>query len=165
MKNTKSFFTDDLFLPALQATTPPPQDAGGYTRGSRAFPLVPNSSDEVGRWNVVAFFFHLLESFNSLLTGSSDCATLRKAEQPEFLASVKPRVSTLLTDWFDCQCCGDRTRNWIISTPGNKECVCRSCWPAFARARYGISAPLANGADGGEGKLHVSPPRRYFLES
>lgn len=64
---------------------------------------------------------------------------------------------TILDEDKVCQFCGYVGNDWIVAQ-GN-ECVCRPCWPAFAKLRYRIkSTPVCNSS-----AASISPGRRYFL--
>ncbi len=112
--------------------------------------------------------------FLRLLNGKSDCAILRKAgiELPEIDKEGVPLSTYPEThwtkDWFECLHCGEKTRSWIISQPGRKECICRDCfpkWSKFLRCKQTISSPVATGEDGGAVGRTSSGSRRYFLKS
>ena len=64
-------------------------------------------------WQIIAFFLDVREAFFSLLTDSSDCATLRKAEFQQTVISPEPRI--LLSDRLTCTLCGVKTRSWKIA--------------------------------------------------
>lgn len=181
MKNRAAVFPEnDLFLPAQQATTPPPQDAGGFTRGIGAIPLVPGESREAASvpvWWLTTFFIILKDIFLGMtssaslldrLTGSSDCASERKALIADGSPSkVGPEPSTCLSDEMLCVPCGRKTRDWILATYSNGECVCRDCWPEYARVRFRskIPAPVAKVVGGGGKAACTGTPyrRRYIL--
>ena len=170
MKNREAVFPEnDLFLP--EATPPPPQNAGGFIRGIGAIPLVPVVSGEAANiWKPVLLWQLCCDYFSWLLTGSSDCALGRKAELPPSRFALGPSEIPPLSDWFNCACCGDRTRTWIIATLANRECVCSYCWPEYARVRYPhaqkskVSLAVANDRDAGGSRCTAVSPRRYFLK-
>lgn len=171
MKNRAAVFPeDDFFLP--KATNPPSQNAGGFIRGIGAIPLVPVvSAAGANIWKPVLFYQLCIDWFSWLLTGSSDCALGRKAELPPSCFALGPSEIPPLSDWYDCVCCGERSRTWRIATVANRECVCSYCWPEFSRVRYPraqkskVSLAVANDRDAGGSRCTAATPRRYFLKS
>ena len=71
----------DYFLPAPQATIPPPRTPGDLQGGIGAAPLVPVPVRKAGL---------TLRAFFRLLARQSDCAASRKAERPGSLPRCQP---------------------------------------------------------------------------
>lgn len=111
------------------------------------------------------FFVELREAFLALLTGSSDCATLRKAEQPETM--IRPERVSFLSDRMTCVMCSVETRAWKIAQFNRyRDCVCIVCWPDWLRLnKRKISPGVATTGDAGveSSRTHASNPRRYVL--
>lgn len=145
-----------------QQTKFPPQ-AEGVT-GSAVAAGSGASSAHSAPWNLMAFFFDIREAFLSLLTGSSDCATLRKAEFKQTVIRPEPRY--LLSDRLTCSFCNVQTRSWKVAQFNRfRECVCVSCWSEYLRLKGIFPAVAKTGNAGVEtSRTHASKPRRYTLK-
>lgn len=131
------FFVNALSPTAPQSTTPPTQNAGSFIRGVGATPLVPGDHREAAKY--------------PLLTDSSDCATLRKASIEESaISTVKPEPLNWLESAMVCTGCGVKTRFWLVCWPGRKECVCRECFPQWAKDDLAKRKVFPLGASGGD---------------
>ncbi len=66
-----------------------------------------------------------------------------------------------------CGVCGKTCSDWILAQIDRKECVCRICFPVWARVSLGCkksSRLVSDESGGGASAARGSAPRRYFLK-
>lgn len=165
--------TEARALEGVSRTSPGP--ATGFRRPPLSTTLdpVPRVAAEVRLVLLYQMMCDELERFcANYLPVFSDCATLRKAipadcEHPVY--AVRHSSIAWVSDLKICGFCGLETREWLVATFGNRDCVCRSCYPKWSKGiRKKILSPsVATVGDVGETAARPIIPhdtlRHYFL--